>query len=457
MSEIPDPWDVPGILQAVRLTDDPALASELSARLPLPSEPRTISVGDLLAPRRAFWRRVHGPAPVPLDRELQLVRGRAWHRWLGDAIASEGRLEVRFRRGGLSGRIDLLSEVPVEIKTGAAPPEGRAPEDWPEQVEQLAIYCAVAGSRVGRLAHLALSDDRPPAISVGELEFRDLEGVSAEVLARERTLRSALDGGRPDRLARCHWFSLGCEFRAAGVCDCRGDEGGERTSIVEHLSRRTPRPEIASRWAGALGPTAGPADRSLGHFRDLLYPRRAYFDRAAGRPAIAPPMRPVSGPGDAYDRAVGALEHGTIGEVHRLSVRREGPEEDVLAWRGSPCLVRSSRVRYRLTADDVQGRFPQYLLDLGFRCAVTGTERATLVVAYDPPLPGELPLQVFRVELTGGTGVFASAWRSRRATFDRALTEAAPGSLPGCPGWMTASCPYRDVCGCPDEPGRSQR
>jgi hypothetical protein len=457
MSDSRNPWNVPALLGGIRLTDDPARASELSDRLPSPSEPRAVSVSDLLAPRRAFWRRLRGPAPVPLDRQVQLERGRAWHRQLGDAIASDGTLEVRVRRDGLSARIDLLADVPVEIKTGASPPDGRPPEDWPDQVEQLAIYCVLVGSSVGRLAHLELHEDGPPTLSVGDLRFRGLDAVGAEVVSRQEELRSALATGRPDRLARCRWFDLGCEYRAAGVCTCRGDETRERSSIASRLERRTPRPELAARWAEALGARSIPTSRPPAHFRDLLNPRRAYFDRTTGRPPAAFPSRPPSAPIDVYERTLAALERGPIGEVHRLAADAEAPEEEVLAWRGSPCLVRSSRVRPRLTADDVKGRFPQYLVDLGFRCAATGTTEGTIVVGYEPATPGELAVQVFRVELTGGGAPFATAGRARRAALDGAVRRGAPAELPGCPAWMATSCPYRDVCGCATDAARSQR
>jgi hypothetical protein len=457
MSDPWDPWDVPALLAGVRLVDDPVRAGELAGRLPSPSEPRAVSVSDLLAPRRAFWRRLRGPAPVPLDREVQLERGRAWHRRLGDALASEGTLEVRIRRGGLSGRIDLLADVPVEIKTGAPAPDGRPPEDWPDQVEQLAIYCLLVGSSVGRLAHVELRAAGPPTVTVGDLRFRGLEAVGAEVATRQEELSSALAAGRPDRLARCRWFDRGCEYRAAGVCACHGDEARERSSIASCLDGRTARPDLAARWTAALGAGSVPASRPPAHFRDLLNPRRAYFDRTTGRPPAAFPPRPPSAPVDAYERTLAALERGPVGEVHRLPVDAEAPEEDVLAWRGFPCLVRSSRVRPRLTPADVRGRFPQYLVDLGLRCAATGTTEGTIVIGYEPAVPDERPVQVFRVELAGGGEPFARAARARCAALDGAVRRGTPAELPSCPGWMATSCPYRDVCGCATDAARSQR
>jgi hypothetical protein len=451
------PWEASELLDRVRLTEEPALGSEIAGRLPSPSEPRAVSVSDLLAPRRAFWRRLRGPAPLPLEREVKLEQGRAWHRRLGDAIAGDGTLEVRVRRGGLAARIDLLSDVPVEIKTGAPAPDGSEPDDWPDQVEQLGIYCALVGSPVGRLAHLALHDARPPTVTVGELKFRGLGDVTSEVERRRAELRAAITSGTAERLARCPWFDRGCEYRAAGLCDCRGDERTGASVIVGHLDQRTSRPEIAARWTEALRSAAERPARSPGHFRDLLHPRRAYFDRTRGRPHVPAPSRPASAPLDPYERTVAALEAGPVGEVHRLAGGPDAPEEEVLAWRGAPCLVRAPRVRSRLTADEVRGRFPQYLIDLGFRCAVTGVDHATLVVGYEAPGREELPAQAFRIELPGGIEPFVSGWRARSAALETAVARETPNELPACPAWMATDCPYRDVCGCGGGPPRSQR
>ena len=457
MAEATGPWNTLALLSEVRLTDDPALASELAVRLPAPSEPRTLSVSDLLAPRRAFWRRLRGPAPLPVERELQLERGRGWHRRLGDALAAEGTLEVRVRRGGLSGRIDLLGELPVELKTGAPPPGGGPPEDWPDQVEQLAAYCMLVGSPAGRLAHAVVPEAGPPTVTVGDLRFRDLDVIRSELARREEALRSALRAERPDPLARCRWFDLGCEYRAAGICSCRGDEPRELSTILDQLDHRVPRPELAAQWTAAVAASRPSQVWAPPHFRDVVYPRRAYFDRAGGRPPMPVPPRPRAAGLDGYERASAALEQGPVGEVHRLPTLAGAPDEEVLAWRGRPCLLRSSRVRPRLTADEVRGRFPQYLLDVGFRCALTGTHEGTVVVAYEASPPEELPIQVFRVELASGSRPFAEAWRARCAAVESALSRGVPSDLPSCPGWMATSCPHRAVCACAAEGSRSQR
>jgi hypothetical protein len=452
-----DPWDPGPLLEGIVLDEAPALAYDLARRLPPVNAPRAVSVTDLLDPRRAFWRRARGPAPLSVERELRLESGRRWHRALGDAIATEGRLEVRVRRGGLSARIDLLADVPVEIKTGAAARHGAPPDDWPEQLEQLAAYCVLSRRDVGRLAHVASGDEVLPQITVREIRFRELDAFRREIGDRERDLREAIASGDPDPLGRCRWFDRGCEYREAGVCTCQGDEPETPTSVEGRISDRTEQPQIADRWSRALAGSAAPSPGPVAHFRDLLYPRRAYFERTAGRPPAAHPPRPPAAPLDAYERTIAALEEAPVGEVHRLPGHAGAPDEELLGWNGAPCLVRASRVHGRLSAEEVRSRFPQYLLDLGFRCAASGTTEATLVIGYEVPVAGETPVQVFRVRLAKESARYVEALRRRGEELGRALADRAPGKLPACPSWMTRDCPYRETCGCASAPVRSQR
>ena len=450
-----DPWDSAVLLERVTVVEAPELSRELAGRLPPPSSPRAVSVTDLLSLRRAYWRRVRGPAPIAVERELRLEEGKRWHRRLGDALAGEGSLEVRIRRGGLTARIDVLTDAPVEVKTGASGSAAAPPEEWPDQVEQLAAYCALAENPVGRLVHLAPREGGPPEVAVREFRFRDLGAWRATLERREDALRRAIASQDPTHLERCRWFAKGCEYRASGICSCQGEEPVE--TVAELGESRVDRGDLAERWQTLLArqrvePEGGPT-----HFRDLLYPRRSYYDRTAKRPPVAHVPRPRSAPLDAFERTHAALEAGAVGSVHRLPVRPGAPAEEVLAWRGDPCLVRSSRVHGQRSPEEVRQRTPQYLLDLGLRCGLTGRSSGVLVIGYEAGGPPGGDVQAFRVQVAGGADAFASAWEARRRAVDRAIEDHAPQRLPACAAWMARDCAYRDGCGCGADAARSQR
>ncbi len=457
--------DVPGppaaladLLARVRVEEDPRDSGELAARLPLSGEPKALSVSDLLASRRAFWRRTVGPPPIPPERAERLESGRLWHRRLGDAVAGDGPLEVRLRRGGLSARIDLLADVPVEIKTG----ERGLPVDLlharPEYVEQVAIYCGLVGRSAGRLVHLVPPTEGAASVVAVEIGFHDLAAIEEETAQRESALRAALTSERPEHLPRCRWFAAGCEFRSAGVCDCRGDEPEAPGTIADEVTGVVARPAIEERWSAALRALPPEPPPPVARYRDLVYPRRAYFERTRGRPAPSEPAPARLGPpSDLYERLLTALERGPAGEVHRLPGGPGAPEEEILAWQGTPCLVRTSRARSRLSTREVHLRVPQYGVELGFRCAASGTERATVVVAYERAEAGRPAVQVLRYEFGEGVRAFARLWKDRTAALEEAVRDGRPSSLPPCPAWMVEACPYRDVCGCGESVGRSQR
>ncbi len=441
------------LLAALPIAAEPDRARALEERLPAPEAPRPITVTDLLAPRRALWRRLRGPAPIAADRAVRLELGRHWHRRLGDAVAAEGALEARVRRAGLVGRIDLLTDVPVEIKTAS----DAAPAEYPEQVEQLAVYCALVDRPTGRLVHVGLPAGAAPTLQVHDLTFGDLGALRALIARRAEELQIAFRAGSPAGLGRCHWFGRGCEYQTGGICDCRGEEPVAPAPLAEMVTRREARPDLAARWQGRLAQVSAEVAPDALRYRDLLYPRRSYFRQVVGGPAEAPPFRPATAPLDAYERAIAALESERPGALHRLPAGEGAPEDELLAWDGEPVLVRASRRHALIVPGDVAPHSPQYLLELGLRCAAAGLDHGRVVIALEHPPAGGSAVQVLRVDLTGARASFRRLADERRGLLARSVADRAPRALPACPSWMARDCPYRADCACAEDAGRSQR
>lgn len=440
---------------AVTVREDPELTELLRRRRPSADRPPSVSVTDLLDLRRAYWRPL-GPAAIPPERQARLDTGRFLHRVLGPVLAPGAKLEVRVRKDGLVGRLDALTAIPVEVKTATLAVEpALLPEDRPEYVEQLAMYCALLGRSSGRLITLVVRDSTVANVRVVDLEFHDLAGVAQEMARRAETLRAARQRKDPSALARCRWFDRGCEFRTAGLCDCTGAEEGGSSLILDRLTSAQDRPEdaqpILDRLLGALA-TARPP--SVERFRDLLYPRRAYFERTKGpAPATVLPAPPGR---STYGDLVEAVESGPVGEVARLPPLAEDPAEEVGGFRDDPYLIRTSRRPVPHAAEDVVGRSPQYALELGFRCVATGRSRARLFVGYESVADEADRFRAFTLGFAP-VSVFARIWRNRAAAFGHAVATADPDSLDPCPSWMFESCPYRTDCRCGASADRSQR
>ncbi len=189
----------------------------------------------------------------------------------------------------------------------------------------------------------------------------------------------------------------------------------------------------------------------VGRFRELLYPRRSYFERTAPPTAPAtPPPRAASPPTakpDLYARLNEALESGPAGEVARLPARAAEPEEEVVGFRGRPVLLRTSRAWARFRADELVARAPQYALELGLRCATTGTDAGFVVVGFERAEVDRDRVQVLELRFASLTP-FSRFYRERSRALADALRDRTPEHLPSCPDWMVADCPYGSECGC---------
>jgi hypothetical protein len=449
----------PEWIAAVYVEEEPVLAEEIRGRVARGSGARPISVSDLLAPRRAFWRRVEPSAPIPEERRGAMESGRSWHARLAEAIPDEGAFEVRVRREGIAGRIDLLADVPVEVKTGAGVGADRIVELRPDHVEQIAMYCALTASPAGRIVTLSPGATGSTTVEAVDLRVPGHATVSEAMRRRAEAIRSAVREGKPVGLPACRWFGRRCEFQEAGRCDCTGEEPTSTREILDQVVHVDPRPDIEERWGAALRTLGPSAERTTAvRFRDLIYPRRAYFEQTApapppepGGPTQAPPEGPT-----LYDRIVEAVEAGPLGEVARLPPRGIGPDEEVPGFRGRPFLVRSSRAWTRLRPSEAVRRFPQYALELGFRCATTGTGEGRVIVAYERAEKESDRFEVLRYRFSPA-GVFRDVGKESDERLRAAIAAGSPASLPPCPGWMYRGCPYRASCACGGEDGRSHR
>lgn len=425
------------------------------------SPARSVGVTDLLSLRPAFYRAIGPPVPVPPARQERLDEGRALHRRLGSRLAREGTLEARVRRDGVVGRIDILADVPVEVKTSSQiVPMEDLPDLRSDHVEQLGMYCSLVGKRSGRLLTIATGASATPEVQAVDFSFRSVERILVEMRRRADLLQDAWREGRPDLLPRCPWFDRGCEYRDAGVCSCAGGEEAAPPWIRDEVESATTRTDVEEKVRAELSEPL-PEDGSgvIERFREVLYPRRAYYERTSPLPARIPPAPPAA-PGvpekDLFARLQEALESGAPGEVARVPSRSMEPDEEVVGFRGRPVLVRTSWAWARYREDDLLPRAPQYVLDLGLRCAVTGTEEALLVMGFERAELDRDRLQVLEVRFDSVTP-FSRMFRERSRDLAFALRDQLPARLAACPAWMTTDCPYRAECGCASSEGRVTR
>ncbi len=441
---------------AVEVRLDRELSDELARRVPPTPLPTALSVTDLVGARPAYWRRVGPPIPVPPDRQEARERGQWYHAAVGRALAADGPIEVRVRQDGVAGRIDVLTDAPTEVKTSAgALTADQLLDARADHVEQIAFYCALLGRSAGRLLYLQVSDASIDSVRAFDVRFDGTERLRVALRARADALRAALREGSPARLPRCRWYRRGCEFQSSGACDCAGSEPEPDDRVLGAVVAVEDAAAVAERVTTALHGAVRPDEPPLlERFRDLLYSRRAYFERTAVRsPDAGDSPKPL--PSEAYQELLAVVEGGPAGEMAGLPLRSDEPGEDVVGFRGSPVLLRTSRAWDPIDPEALPDRSPQYALELGFRCVATGADRGRVIVAYERATVPRDRFAVYEVRFRSGTP-FSRLWRSRRADLARALTSHDPTGLVACPAWMAEDCPYAADCGCADV-ARSQR
>ena len=406
----------------------------------------SVSVTELLEPRPSYWRRLVHVEPTA-ERAARMRVGQEMHVLAGHLLAPASVREVRRRRGGIVARIDLLDDRVTELKTTTLRGGRESSGVRPAHLDQLAVYCGLLDRAEGRLVLIDPGGDAPPRVEAYDAEYPSPPAAWEEAVRRAAQLREAWTRGSPAGLPRCPWRDRGCELQAAGLCDCTGGEVASEPDAFGPAPRLTRAPGVAERLAEALA--APPPSPPIRRFRDLLYPRRAYFERTTPleetEGAAAPPV--AGRTDDLWRQLSDLLETGVAGEVAAVEPLGGEPLERVTTVAGVPLVLKTTRSWSPPGLDRLLSAQPQYLAELALRCALTGSESGSLLVGYERFSDWDQRVQSYRVDFRSMDAIRAFASERLRA-LHRALETGAPGDLPTCPTWMSDSCPYRPDCGC---------
>jgi hypothetical protein len=446
MDHPPVPPDHPW-LGDVRVTADASLSRELQDRYERRSSVRSVWVTDLLDVRSAFYRAIL-PVPTSPARQERREEGRAWHARIGRMLGPADQREVRVRRGGIVGQIDLLVDRPIELKTTASPSTGPdLVRSRPSYFEQLGMYSAILERPEARLILVETPEPpAPPRAIVLDCRFEEHGRIWTEMEDRAHRLRSAWESRDGSSLPACPWRSRGCELE--GLCGCTGTEAAARFPLTEWMDAPHLDEEESARLTESLV-TAGsmtPPD-GVRRFRDYLYPRRAYFERTLGIPS-------VTGPGPAPERSTGLwrdigelLEAGPAGEVTRVWPKHGPGEERILCFRGDPFLIKTPRYARPLWAAEILRAQPQYVVDLAARCASLDRATGWLIIGCERSSAPADRILAFEVRFPDLPSVERTL-EATRNSLEAAVRARDPRGLPACPGWMFTGCAYQSTCGC---------
>ena len=430
-------------IEANRSVKD-ALMQSLKTRRP----PYRISVTDLLNLKQAYFRRKYPEITPPLEKQQLMWAGTGFHKTFGSAVSSEEYLEQFVEAEGIVGKIDIYEKIPVEVKTTSTPIDTKDLLQYrPTYIEQLGMYCAMVNAREGEIIiYQRPAEESPSPLLVYHVNFPDLEAIREEMRRRRDLLVQALIANDPSNLPVCPWFNKQCDY--SQVCDCATTSVPASYKIAELAGEiyvdNTTCEQLLSKMAG-------PHPSQLFGINDIVFPRKAYFERVKlQETALGQEVREEKG---EYLRSMDergfldalrdSLRYGAPGEAQRIPVKHAPLTDLVQIWQNLPTILRDPKLSSLVERERLPRMFPHYFLRLGFDCALTENTKGRLLLYYVRVPKEDAKLMVYDVNFRNLNAVKAEALR-RLELLEKATS---PLQLPKCPSWMCPYCDYRLECG----------
>jgi hypothetical protein len=426
-------------IEANRSVKD-ALMQSLRTRRP----PYRISVTDLLNLKQAYFRRKYPEITPPLEKQQLMWAGTGFHKTFGSAVSSEEYLEQFVEAEGIVGKIDIYENIPVEVKTTSTPVDTKDLLQYrPNYVEQLGMYCAMVNAHDGEIIIYQRQGEESPSTSplvVYHVTFPNLEAIREEMRRRRDLLVQALISNDSSNLPVCPWLNRQCDY--SQVCDCK------TTSVLASHEIADLVGEIyvdSTTCTQLLNKMAGVQPSQLFGINDIVFPRKAYFERLKLSEGVPEKKEEYLRSMDELgflDVLRDSLRFGTPGEAQRIPVKHTPLTDLVQIWQNLPTILRDPKFSSLVERERLPRAFPHYFLRLGFDCALTGNAKGRMLLYYVRVPKEDAKLMVYDVNFTNLNAVKAEALR-RLELLEKATS---PLQLPKCPSWMCSYCDYNLEC-----------
>jgi hypothetical protein len=427
-------------IEANRSVKD-ALMQSLKTRRP----PYRISVTDLLNLKQAYFRRKYPEITPPLEKQQLMWAGTGFHKTFGSAVSSEEYLEQFVEAEGIVGKIDIYEKIPVEVKTTSTPVDTKDLLQYrPTYIEQLGMYCAMVNAHEGEIIIYQRPAEESPSRSplvVYHVTFPNLEAIREEMRRRRDLLVQALIANDPSNLPVCPWFNRQCDY--SEVCDCKTTSVPASHEIADLAG------EIyvdSTTCEQLLSKMAGPQPAQLFGINDIVFPRKAYFERLKLTEEVREEKEEYLRSMDErgfLDALRDSLRYGAPGEAQRIPVKHAPLADLVQIWQNLPTILRDPKFSSLVERERLPRTFPHYFLRLGFDCALTENSKGRLLLYYVKVPKEDAKLMVYDVNFRNLNTIKAEALR-RLELLEKATS---PLQLPKCPSWMCPYCDYRLECG----------
>jgi hypothetical protein len=314
----------------------------------------------------------------------------------------------------------------------------------PAYIEQLGMYCAMVNAHEGEIIIYQRPVEESPSTSplvVYHVTFPNLEAIREEMRRRRDLLVQALISNDPSNLSVCPWFNRQCDY--SQVCDCATTSAPASHEIAELAG------EIcvdSMTCEQLLSKMAGPQSSQVFRINDIVFPRKAYFERRKLSEEVLEEkgdyLRSMDERG-FLDALRDSLRYGAPGEVQRIPVQHAPLADLVQIWQNVPTILRDPKFSSLVERERLPRTFSHYFLRLGFDCALTKHSQGRLLVYYAKVPKEDAKLMVYDVTFKNLDAIEAEALR-RVGLLDKASEVL---QLPKCPSWMCSYCDYRLECG----------
>ncbi|MGB6873442.1 MAG: PD-(D/E)XK nuclease family protein, partial [Dehalococcoidia bacterium] len=381
----------------------------------------------------------------PLEKQQLMWAGTGFHKTFGSAVSSEEYLEQFVETEGIVGKIDIYEKIPVEVKTTSTPIGTKDLLQYrPTYIEQLGMYCAMVNAHEGEIIIYQRQGEESPSTSplvIYHVTFPDLEAIREEMRQRRDLLVQALISNDPSNLPVCPWLKRQCDY--SQVCDCATSSVPASHEIAELAG------EIyvdSTTCEQLLSKMAGSQPSQLFRINDIVFPRKAYFERLKLSEGVREEKEEYLRSMDErgfLDALRDSLRYGAPGEAQRIPVKHAPLADLVQIWQNLPTILRDPKFSSLVERERLPRAFPHYFLRLGFNCALTENTKGRLLLYYVKVPREDAKLMVYDVNFRNLNAVKAEALR-RLGLLEKATS---PLQLPKCPSWMCSYCDYRLECG----------
>ncbi|TEU18917.1 MAG: hypothetical protein E3I25_00225, partial [Dehalococcoidia bacterium] len=368
-----------------------------------------------------------------------------FHKTFGSAVSSEEYLEQFVEAEGIVGKIDIYEKIPVEVKTTSTPIDKKDLLQYrPNYIEQLGMYCAMVNAHEGEIIIYQRQGEESPSTSplvVYHVTFPDLEAIREEMRRRRDLLVQALISNDPSNLPVCPWFNRQCDY--CQVCDCKTTSVPASHELAELAGEiyvdSTTCEQLLSKMAGAQ-------PSQLFSINDIVFPRKAYFERLKLSEGVREEKEEYLRSMDErgfFDALRDSLYFGAPGEAQKIPVKHAPLADLVRTWQNLPTILRDPKFSSLVERERLPRTFSHYFLRLGFDCALTENTKGRLLLYYVRVPKEDAKLMVYDVNFRNLNAVKAEALR-RLELLEKATS---PLQLPKCPSWLCSYCDYRLECG----------